>query len=103
MISTRDWVDAVVHLAESDLSGPFNLCTERAPTNAELTRELGHQVHRPAFFRVPAFVLRPAAGAMANELLGSVNCVPKRLMESGFVHRDPDVGAVLREGLSPSR
>ena len=40
---------------------------------------------------------------MANELLGSVNCVPKRLMESGFVHRDPDVGAVLREGLSPSR
>jgi uncharacterized protein len=103
MISTRDWVDAVLHLAESDLSGPFNLCTERAPTNAEFTRELGHQVHRPAFFRVPSFVLRPAAGPMANELLGSVNCVPQRLMESGFVHRDPDVGAVLREGLSPSR
>jgi len=60
-------------------------------------------VKRPAFFRVPAFVLRTAAGQMSNELLGSVNCVPKRLMESGFVHRDPDVGAVLREGLSPSR
>ena len=103
MISTRDWVDAVAHLADSDLSGPFNLCTERAPTNAELTRELAHQVHRPAFFRVPELVLRPAAGPMANELLGSVNCVPAALMESGFVHRDPDVAAVLREGLSPSR
>ena len=103
MISTRDWVDAVVHLAESDLSGPFNLCTERAPTNQELTRELAHQVHRPAFFRVPAFVLRPAAGQMANEILGSVNCVPAALLESGFVHSDHDVGAVIREGLSPSR
>jgi uncharacterized protein (TIGR01777 family) len=103
MISARDWVDAVMHLAESDLSGPFNLCTEHAPTNAEFTSELAHQVRRPAIFRVPAFVIRTAAGDMANELLGSVNCVPARLLESGFVHRDPDVGAVLREGLSPSR
>ena len=103
MISTRDWVDAVVHLAEHDLSGPFNLCTERAPTNEEFTRELASQVHRPAFFRVPTVVLRPAAGEMANELLGSVNCVPAALQASGFVHQDPDVAAVLREGLSPSR
>jgi uncharacterized protein (TIGR01777 family) len=103
MISTRDWVDAVVHLAESDIAGPVNLCTERAPTNQEFTRELAHQVHRPAFLRVPAFALRMAAGPAAGELLGSVNCVPAVLLESGFVFRDPDVGAVLREGLSPSR
>jgi uncharacterized protein (TIGR01777 family) len=104
MISTRDWVDAVVHLAESATArGAFNLCCEQAPTNQELTRELAHQVNRPAFFRVPAFVLRPAAGAMANELLGSVNCVPAALTASGFTHRDPDVTAVLHEGLDPSR
>ena len=57
-------------------------------------------MHRPAFFRVPAFVLRPAAGQMANEILGSVNCVPAGLLESGYILRDPDVGAVLREGLA---
>ncbi len=104
MISARDWVDAVLHLAETDTAqGPFNLCCEKAPTNEEFTRELAHQVHRPAFFRVPEFVLRPAAGEMANELLGSVNCVPAALVASGFTHRDPDVSAVLREGLDPSR
>ncbi len=104
MISLRDWVDAVVHLAETDTAdGPFNLCAERAPTNAEFTRELAHQVGRPAFLRVPAFVIKPAAGEMSNELLSSVNCVPAALMESGFTHRDPDVGAVIREGLNPSR
>ena len=57
MISARDWVDAVIHLAETDsASGSFNLCCERAPTNEELTRELARLVHRPAFCRVPAFV-----------------------------------------------
>jgi NAD dependent epimerase/dehydratase family enzyme len=97
-------VDAVIHLAETDsASGSFNLCCEEAPTNAELTRELARLVHRPAFLRVPEFVLRPATGQMSNEILGSVNCVPARLLESGYEFNDPDVRAVLREGLDPTR
>ncbi len=104
MISGRDWVDAVIHLAETEAaSGPFNLCCERAPTNEEFTRELAHQLHRPAFLRAPAFVLRPAAGPMSDEVLGSINCVPAALSKHGFAHSDADVSAVLREGLDPSR
>ncbi|MEO5653816.1 MAG: TIGR01777 family oxidoreductase [Marmoricola sp.] len=104
MISTRDWVAALIHLAENDgIDGPVNLVCEQVPTNADFTRELGRLVHRPARFRVPAFVLRPAAGQMANELLGSVNAAPARLLGSGFAFSDPDVGAVLREGLNPTR
>lgn len=104
MISARDWVNAVLHLAETEAAqGSFNLCCETAPTNAQFTRELARLVNRPAFFRVPAFVLRQAAGQLSNELLGSVNCVPAKLLESGFTFNDPDVRAVLREGLDPSR
>ena len=104
MMSTRDWVDAVIHVAETDsVSGPVNLCCERVPTNAELTSELARQVHRPAFLHVPAPVIRVAAGPMAPEALGSVRVVPQVLLDSGFVFSDPDVSAVLREGLSPSR
>lgn len=104
MISTRDWVDAVVHLATSDTAeGPFNLSCERVPTNAEFTHELASLVNRPAFAHVPRFVLAPATGQMANELLGSVNAVPAALLASGFTFSDPEVGAVLREGLAPSR
>ena len=44
-----------------------------------------------------------AAGAMAPELLGSVNGVPRTLLDSGFVFSDPTVDDVVREGLSPSR
>lgn len=104
IMSARDWVDAVIHLAESaSAKGAFNLCSERTPTNRELTSELAHLVKRPAFFRVPAGVLRAAAGRMSDELLGSLNCVPAALLETGFAFSDPDVGAVLREGLNPSR
>jgi len=104
IISTRDWVDAVLHLAETPtLSGPVNVCCERVPTNAELTAELAHQVHRPAVLHVPAFVLRRAAGALAPEVLNSVRTHPAALLDSGFRFSDPDVRAVLREGLAPSR
>ena len=104
IISTRDWVDAVIHIAGTEsISGPVNLCCEQVPTNAELTRELAHQVHRPAFFHVPAPAIRLAAGPMAPEALGSVRVVPQVLLDSGFTFSDPDVSAVLREGLNPSR
>ncbi len=103
MISARDWVDAVVHLAECEVSGPVNLCCERTPTNAEFTAELGRQLHRPTFARVPGAVIRLAMGQLSQLPLDSLNAVPAALLDSGFTFSDPDVGAVLRQGLSPSR
>jgi uncharacterized protein (TIGR01777 family) len=96
MISLRDWVAAVTFLAEhDDVSGPVNLCCTQTPTNAEFTRQLARLVHRPAFFTVPAAVLRPAAGRMAPELLGSVRAVPQVLADAGFAFADRTVGDVL--------
>jgi uncharacterized protein (TIGR01777 family) len=101
MLSLRDWVGATVHLAEhADASGPFNLCCPQTPTNAEFTKALAGQLHRPSFATVPRFALKVGAGPMAPELLGSLNVVPKALMASGYEFRDPDVDAVLRAGLS---
>lgn len=100
MISLRDWVDAVVFLAEHDtVSGPVNLTCPETPTNAEFTRALARAVHRPAVLPVPSFVLRAGAGAMAPELLGSLNVRPAALEAAGFTFRDRDVEAVLRSGL----
>ena len=77
IISLRDWVGAVVHLAEhDDASGPFNLCLPEAPTNAEFTRALAAAVHRPAFLPAPAAAIQVAGGKMAPELLGSLNVRP---------------------------
>jgi len=104
VISRRDWVDAVVFLAEGDgVSGPVNLCCPETPTNAEFTQALARAVHRPAFLPAPAFVLRPAAGRMAPELLGSVNARPQALLDAGFEFRDPDVASVIAAGMASPR
>jgi NAD dependent epimerase/dehydratase family enzyme len=97
VISTRDWVAAVTYLGEhADVSGPVNLVCPVVPTNAEFTRELAALVRRPAFLPVPGAIIRPAAGRMSSELLGSIRAVPEVLLESGFRFADRDVAAVLR-------
>ena len=101
MISLRDWVGGVVHLAEhGSAAGPFNLCCSRTPTNAEFTKALAAALHRRAVVAVPKIGLRIGAGEMAPELLGSLNVRPAALEAAGYVMRDPDVTAVLRTALA---
>ncbi|NPD06512.1 TIGR01777 family protein [Nocardioides sp. zg-1308] len=101
MISLRDWIGATSYLIESrDVSGPFNLCCPRTPTNAEFTRALAHALHRKAFLAVPGSVLKAAAGDMAPELLGSVNARPAALERAGYDFEDEDVREVLAAALS---
>jgi uncharacterized protein (TIGR01777 family) len=103
VISLRDWVGAVRHLAESDTAaGPFNLCCPVTPTNREFTRALAAAVHRPAFLPAPAAVLSVAAGRLSTELLGSKNAVPQALLDDGYTFRDRDVTAVIAAGLAAS-
>jgi len=100
MISLRDWVGAVAFLLESrDLSGPFNLCSPDAPTNAEFTVALAKAVRRPAVLTAPASVLAKATGQLAPELLGSVNARPAALERAGYDFEDRDVREVLAAAL----
>ncbi|GAA4698750.1 TIGR01777 family oxidoreductase [Nocardioides nanhaiensis] len=102
-ISLRDWVGAVVHLAEHPTaSGPANLCCPVTPTNAEFTKALAKALHRPAVATVPRVVLDKAAGAMAPELLNSLNTRPAMLEGSGYDFSDRDVHAVIRAALEPA-
>ena len=101
IISLRDWVGGVVHLAEQDdVAGPVNLVCPRPPTNAEFTEELARQLSRPAFARVPKALIKVGAGRMADEILGSVNARPAVLQASGYSFQDRNVAEILRAGLA---
>ena len=101
MLSLRDWLGAVIHLAEhATAEGPVNLCCPQTPTNAEFTSALAKAVHRPALAFVPSALLEAGAGAMAPELLGSMNLRPVALEKAGYEFRDRDVTAVLAAGLA---
>ncbi|WP_310963108.1 TIGR01777 family oxidoreductase [Nocardioides terrisoli] len=102
VISRRDWVGAVAHLATGEASGPVNLCAPRTPTNADFTTALANALHRPAMLRVPSAAIRLAAGPMAPELLGSVRAVPQRLLDDGYEFADPDVRSILAAAFAPA-
>ena len=90
MISLRDWVGAVAHLAEHDsVSGPVNLCCPETPTNGEFTKALAEALDRKAFVAAPKFAIKLGAGPLAPEALGSINLRPAVLEASGYAFQRP--------------
>ena len=84
-------------LATDALAGPVNAVAPVAATNREFTRALGRALRRPTFLPMPAVLARLAFGKMADELLlASQRAVPTRLLETGFVFANADLGAALR-------
>lgn len=84
-------------LANRDLQGPVNAVAPCPVTNREFTAALGTVLSRPTPFPVPAFALRLAVGEMADALLlASTRVVPRRLEETGFRFRFPELHGALR-------
>jgi len=97
-ITLDDVVAAIAHaLATEALRGPVNLVAPQPVTNRQFTKALGRVLGRPALLPVPAFVLRAIWGQMAKELfLSSARVTPRRLLDSGYRFRDPELSAALR-------
>lgn len=96
-IALPDIPRAMSHvLAHPELAGPVNVTTPNPVDNAEFTRLLAAALERPTFFRLPAFAARLAPGEMADELiLAGARVVPRKLQESGFEWRHPELGPAL--------
>ena len=97
-IALDDLLDVVLHsVASEDLAGPVNAVSPGSVRNAEFSAVLGRVLRRPAFLRAPAFVIRAMLGEMGQELLlASAHVRPKRLIDSKFEYRYPDLeGALL--------
>lgn len=102
-IHIDDLVRLIVALLDEDsVQGPVNAVSPNPVRNSELTRLLARQLHRPAFLRVPAFLLRTALGELADELLGSRRVVAKRAEGMGFVFETPLLADALARELAPS-
>jgi uncharacterized protein (TIGR01777 family) len=71
-------------LADASLAGPVNAVAPAPVRNSELTAEIARQLRRPAFLRVPGFLLRGLLGELAGEVLGSRRVVPERAGAAGF-------------------
>ena len=96
-IEIDDVIGAILHAPTTEeLSGPVNAVSPNPITNREFTKTLGHVLRRPTIFPLPGFVARLALGQMADELLlASARVVPRRLEETGYAFRYPQLEPAL--------
>ena len=84
-IHIDDMVRGIIFLLENDnCEGPFNMTAPEPVTNKVFTATLAASLHRPAWFTVPAFVLKIAMGDAADMLLTGQQVLPAKLSENGF-------------------
>ena len=97
-ITRDDLVAAIEHvLRHESLAGPVNLVAPHPVTNREFTKTMGRVLGRPTLLPMPAFAARLAFGEMADELLlSSTRVAPRRLLDSGFTFRHPELEPALR-------
>lgn len=96
-ITIDDEVGAIRHLLTADLEGPVNLCAPNPARQRDVAKALGAALHRPAVLPVPKLGPRLLLGKeLADSLLGdSLRVVPRRLLESGYEFRHPELGPAL--------
>ena len=90
----RQWftwihIDDVVGLYRLGLespqaSGPINAVAPDVRREAEVAKEIGRVMHRPAFFPVPAFVLRLVLGTQSQLLLDGRHATPAKPQALGY-------------------
>jgi len=97
-IALDDVLYAILHLlATPSLDGPINVGAPEPVTQQTFTDTLGRVLRRPTFVRMPAAVVRAAAGEEADELaLKSNRMLPETLLNSGFSFAYPHLEAALR-------
>jgi len=82
-------------LEHEDAAGPLNGVAPEPVTNATFTAALGHTLHRPTLFPIPAAILRLAFGEMSAALLASQRVQPQVTQKTGFAFKYPNLRSAL--------
>lgn len=97
-VSLEDVTRAISFALENErLAGAVNVTAPHPVTNAEFTKALARQLHRPAVIPMPALAVRTLFGEMGESLLlGSQRVIPAKLLETGFVFQHRELDGALR-------
>jgi hypothetical protein len=100
-ICIDDVTGAIHHvLTHEQLDGPINAVAPNPVSNNQFTAALGTALIRPTIVPVPGFAAHLLLGEMADALLlSSARVNPRKLLESGYKFRHPELLPMLREML----
>ncbi|MFQ6023275.1 MAG: TIGR01777 family oxidoreductase [Acidiferrobacterales bacterium] len=100
-IHIDDLVSIIMHLMINEsLKGAFNCTAPNPETNLDFARKLGAALRRPVFTWAPGWVVRSLVGEMAHLYLTGQKVLPKKVLESGYRFKYPDLSMALAEVLA---
>lgn len=101
-IHLEDIVGIIRFSIDNDsIQGPINGTAPEPVTNQIFSKTLGKVLKRPAFFRMPAMVVKLLFGEMGEELLLSgQRVVPEKITQAGYEFKYPQLGNALKEVIS---
>jgi uncharacterized protein len=82
-------------LKHPEISGSVNVCSPQPVRNKDLARSLGRVLHRPSFLPAPSFAVKLVLGEFGSIILEGQRVLPRRLLESGFIFRYPEIEEAL--------
>ncbi|TGM78253.1 TIGR01777 family protein [Leptospira mtsangambouensis] len=84
-IHILDFISAMLHLMQLDsASGAYNLVSPCPVSNDEFSITLANTLHRPNFFKVPAFAIQALYGEGSVVVTKGQYVEPARLLSSGY-------------------
>jgi hypothetical protein len=96
-IHLDDVVGVIRFLLENDqTSGVYNLIAPEAVSNADFYRTMAKALHRPYWFRTPAFLLKLALGEMSVLVVEGRLATPNRLLEAGYRFQVEELGEAMK-------
>lgn len=96
-IHRADVIRMIVWLLENPAAaGPFNTVSPNPVTMRMFAKELGRALHRPAFFPVPAFLLKLILGEFAESVLTGQRAMPRAAEKLGYTWSYPTLKLGLR-------
>jgi uncharacterized protein (TIGR01777 family) len=102
-IALEDLVRALEFCVEhSGIKGAVNFVSPHPVRQREFASLFAKSLHRPSFFRTPAWLLKLVLGEMAREtLLCSQHVLPKKLQKEHFPYLWPDFEEYLCQSTNP--
>jgi uncharacterized protein (TIGR01777 family) len=98
-IQINDLVDFYIHVIQNRIDGVFNLGTPNPTTNLLMTKTIGKILHRPTIFPLPSFIVKLIFGEGAKVLIDGEKMLPKRVLETGFKFKFPDIESTIRKSI----
>jgi len=97
-VHIKDLAEAFSFLLKyPEISGPVNVCSPNPVRNKDLAKALGRAFHRPSFMPAPGFMIKLVLGEFGSVILEGQRVIPKRLLESGFAFKYPEIDKALQE------